>query len=172
VRRAAWVALAIALALSLQTTLAPYVVNRFAVDLVLVVVVFTALSAGPVTGLLTGTVAGLAQDALSHGVLGVSGFAKTLVGFLAGTFGLQFILAQPLPRFIVFVAATIVHAACFLGLYAMLDPEGFVVPYGALLSQALANGIVGVLAFQIVELLPGAVQNRRAGRAFKRKHYG
>ena len=41
-----------------------------AVDLVLVVVVYVALTSGPMTGMLCGTAAGLAQDALSTGVIG------------------------------------------------------------------------------------------------------
>ena len=58
----------VAVALALQTTLARLVVRgTVAVDLVLVVVVYVALTSGPATGLLTGTFAGLVQDALSSG---------------------------------------------------------------------------------------------------------
>ena len=116
--KVAWVVLATALALSLQTTLARFVIRgTVAVDLVLVVVVYTALTSGSVTGLLTGTFAGLVQDALSSGVIGIGGLAKTVVGFLAGIIGTQFIVAQPLPRMVVFFAATILHAVLFIGLY-------------------------------------------------------
>ena len=78
-----------------------------AVDLVLVVVVYVALTFGPATGLLSGTLAGLVQDALSSGIIGIGGLAKTLVGFLAGIIGTQFIVTAPLPRFVVFFAATV-----------------------------------------------------------------
>ena len=92
--KVAWIVLATAVALALQTTLARFVVRgTVAVDLVLVVVVYAALKAGPVTGLLTGTFAGLVQDALSSGVIGIGGLAKTIVGFLAGIVGTQFIVA-------------------------------------------------------------------------------
>ena len=47
----------------------------------LIVVVYVGIKSGPVTGLLAGTVAGLIQDALSSGILGIGGLAKTLVGF-------------------------------------------------------------------------------------------
>ena len=102
-----------------------------AVDLVLVVVVYVALTSGPVTGLLTGTAAGLAQDALSTGVIGIGGLAKTLVGFLVGIIGTQFIVAQPIPRFVVFLAATALHAFVFIGLYVLLDLRQFGTPYAA-----------------------------------------
>ena len=98
---------AIVVALALQTTLAGLVIRgTAALDLVLIVVVYIALKSGPVTGLLAGTVAGLIQDALSNPILGIGGLAKTIVGFLAGLLGTQFILNGPLPRFVVIVMAT------------------------------------------------------------------
>lgn len=157
--------LATVLALALQTTLTRFIVRgTVAVDLVLVVVVYAALTTGPVTGLLTGTFAGLVQDALSSGVIGIGGLAKTVVGFLAGIIGTQFIVTQPLPRFVVFFAATALHAVVFIGLYELLDLRTFGTPYGAVLGQALGNAIVGVVAFQVAELLPGAMERRRASR--------
>jgi rod shape-determining protein MreD len=154
------VILATALALALQTSLA----GTNAVDFVLVVVVYVALTYGPVTGLLTGTFAGLVQDALASGVIGIGGLAKTIVGFLAGVIGTQFIVAQPLPRFVVFFGATILHAVVFYGLYLVLNLRQFGSAYAAIAGQALSNALVGVVAFQLVELLPGAVERRRAAR--------
>jgi rod shape-determining protein MreD len=153
-------------ALVLQTTLARFITGgAVAVDLILVVVVYVALVSGPVAGLLAGAAGGLAQDALSTGVIGIGGLAKTVVGFLAGTVGSQFIVTQPLPRFVVFVTATILHAAISIGLYLILDLRQFGSPYAAVSGQALANGVVGVVAFQLGELLPGAVERRRAQKA-------
>ena len=74
---------AIAAALALQTTLASLVIRgTAALDLVLIVVVYVSLVSGPVRGLLLGTAAGLIQDALSSGIIGVGGLAKTVVGFV------------------------------------------------------------------------------------------
>jgi rod shape-determining protein MreD len=163
--KAVAVILATALALALQTTLARFVIRgTVAVDLVLVVVVYVALTAGPVTGLLTGTFAGLIQDALATGVVGIGGLAKTVVGFFAGVVGTQFIVTQPLPRFVVFFGATIVHAVIFIGLYELLDLRQFGTPYAAVAGQGAGNALVGVIAFQIAELLPGAVERRRMSK--------
>ena len=80
--------LAIALALALQTTLASLVIRgTAALDLVLIVVVYLSLISGPVTGVLLGSAAGLVQDALSSGIIGIGGLAKTVVGFVAGFLG-------------------------------------------------------------------------------------
>jgi rod shape-determining protein MreD len=156
---------AIAVALALQTTLAGVVIRgTSAVDLVLIVVVYISLNSGPVGGVVAGTVAGLLQDSLTLGVLGIGGLAKTLVGFLAGFLGSQFIITAPLPRFIVFVLATIVHAAVFMGLHSLLDLRQFSPPYTAVLSQAVVNGVLGVVLAQVVELLPGLRERRKARR--------
>jgi rod shape-determining protein MreD len=168
--KVAWIVLATAVALALQTTIARFLIRgTLAVDLVLVVVVYAALVAGPVTGLLTGTFAGLMQDALSSGVIGIGGLSKTVVGFLAGIIGTQFIVSQSLPRFIVFFGATIVHAVVFIGLYVILDNRPFGSASAAVLGQAVGNAVVGVVAFQLSELLPGAVERRRAARGRVRR---
>lgn len=162
--RTAGIVLAVAVALALQTTLARYLRGSVALDLVLVVVVYVALTSGPVSGLLTGTFAGLVQDTMATGVIGIGGLAKTLVGFLAGIIGTQFIVAQPLPRFVVFFGATLLHGLVFIGLYVLLNLRHFESPYAAVAGQAAANAVVGVVAFQLVELLPGAVERRRAAK--------
>ena len=171
--KAAGIILAIALALALQTTLARFLVRGVVgVDLVLVVVVYVALTTGSVTGLLTGAVAGLMQDVVTRvpsSIIGIGGLAKTIVGFLAGIVGTQFIVAQPLPRFVVFFAATILHALVFMGLYVLLDLRHFGIPVAAVSGQALGNAVVGVVAFQVVELLPGAMERRRAQRTRLRR---
>ena len=117
--RAARVALAIAIALALQTTLAHTLTGATTtVDLMLVAVVYVALTGGSVAGLAAGAIGGLVQDALSttgasvvavgsgvvaaKSIIGIGGLAKTVVGFVAGIVGTQFIVVRPLPRFLVF----------------------------------------------------------------------
>ena len=167
--RAGGILLAVALALALQTTLARLVVGgTAAIDLVLVVVVYVALTTGPVTGMLAGSAAGLVQDALSSGVVGIGGLAKSIVGFAAGMIGQQFIVTAALPRFVMFMAATLVHAVVFMGLYILLGLRTFPSPYAAVLSQAVGNAAVGMIAFTIVEALPGAIERRKLSRRVKR----
>lgn len=167
--RAVWVLLAIALALALQTTLARFVVGgTAAIDLVLVAVVYVALTTGPVSGMLAGTLAGLIQDSLSSGVIGIGGLAKSLVGFLVGAFGQQFIVTAAVPRLVMFVAATALHAAVFMGLYVALGLRTFPSPWTAIVSQALGNALVGLIAFAIIEAMPGAMERRRLRRPGRR----
>jgi rod shape-determining protein MreD len=161
---------AIVIAIAVQTTLAGYIFrgSSTAIDLVLIVVVYVAIKSGPVTGLLAGTVAGLIQDALSSGILGIGGLAKTIVGFLSGVLGTQFIVTAPLPRFLLLLVATALHAAIFMGLYTLLNLRQFPAPYPTIAGQAVGNAFVGVVAFQLIEWFPGFVDRRRAGRFLKR----
>ena len=161
---------AILIAIAVQTTLAGYIFrgSSTTIDLVLIVVVYVAIKSGSVTGLMAGTIAGLIQDALSSGILGIGGLAKTMVGFMSGVLGTQFIVTAPLPRFLLLVVATALQAGIFIGLYTALNLRQFPATYGSIAGQAFGNAFVGVVAFQVFEWFPGFVDRRRAGRFLKR----
>ena len=160
---------AILIALGLQTTLSSQgFANGTSIDLVLIVVVYVAIKSGPSTGVLAGTVAGLIQDSLTSGILGIGGLAKTLVGFLCGVLGSQFIVTAPLPRFLLLLLATALHAAVFMGLYTLLNLRQFPAPYSSIVAQAFGNAFVGVIIFQMIEWFPGFVDRRRTRRFLKR----
>ncbi len=164
-RRVAWALAIIALATAFQTTLAPFVVRgTVAIDVVLVAVVCLALTTGPVTGLLAGSVAGLIQDALSSGVLGMEGLAKSIVGCLAGAFGQQFIVTGTVPRLVVFACATALHSVVLHGMYTVLRLRTFESPWAGVASQALGNMVFGIVAFAVMEVVPGVIERRRLSR--------
>lgn len=175
----AGIALFIAMALALQTTLGRYLTpGARLVDLVFVAVVYIALTGGPVTGLVAGAIAGLAQDSLSatgvsviaigagvataRSIIGIGGLSKTVVGFVTGILGSQFIVVWPLPRALVFFTATVGHAMLFRGLYAVLDPGSVGKPYGTIFAQAGINAVTGVLLFQLSDSFQGFVDSRRS----------
>ena len=125
--KALTVFVALVAALALQSTVAGFRIGgTTAVNLVLVVVVYAGLVLGPTGGLAAGTAGGLVQDALAGGIIGVGGFAKTIVGFLVGFLGAQFIVSQAFPRFVMFLGATVVHEACYPG--AVVARRGAAVP--------------------------------------------
>ncbi len=164
---------ALAIALVLQATLAGMsMAAGTRVNLVLVAVVYAALAFGPVTGMLAGTAGGLAQDAIAQGIVGVGGLSKTIVGFLVGVLGAQFIVTTTIPRLVMFVAASFVHEICYQALYALVETRGFRMQFTAALIQALVNGLVGITAFFLVENGPDVIQRRRNYRtASSRRRY-
>ena len=176
--RSVVIALVIAIALAAQTTLTRYLPpGAHFMDLVFVAVIYISLTEGPVAGLVSGALAGIAQDALAstgmsmiavgagvataRSIIGIGGLAKSFVGFVTGILGSQFIVSRPLPRALVFFTATVAHAIIFLGIYQVLDPGYGTTSNGTILSQAGANALVGVLVFQLAEALPGTVDRHR-----------
>lgn len=123
-------------------------------DLVLLVVVATALSGGPTVGLLTGFAAGLAVDLVppaDHEV-GRWAFVLTVVGYLAG-------LAQAETRRSAFVPLAVVAAAAagsvllYAGLGALLDdPDVTWSAVSGLLPTAVVYDVV-LSAFAVPAVL-------------------
>jgi rod shape-determining protein MreD len=162
--KASHIWIAVVVALLAQTTIVSALAGDGApVDLVLVVVVFAALSRGPVIGLWTGTFAGLIQDALSGGIIGVSGLTKTVVGVLVGIAGAQFIVGTIWHRLVILLAASVVHAFCCIGIFALISPGKPVATLGMVGVQALVNALVGILAEAGVRA-PGSLERIRQGR--------
>lgn len=160
-------------ALVLQSVVGYQLVGRRSlVDLGLVTVVSGAIFLGPTVGLFAGTITGLAQDALSGGILGVAGLAKTVVGFAAGVVATQFIVSALLPRFVVFAAMTWLHGVCFLGVYAMIERAGLGSPWRALLVQSLLNASIGVVVTRLVERGPDMWRRRRYPTRMERRRFG
>ena len=73
-----------------------------------------------------------------------------------------------LPRFTVFVMGSLLQMGCSIGLYTLIDPRGIGMAPATVAGQALLNGVVGVLAFYVVERTPQALERRRMRRAHVR----
>ena len=116
-------------------------------DLFMILVVYYALTGPQPAAMIMGTGAGLMQDALLRVVLGMNGFKKTLIGYLVGSIGSLFMLSQPIPRFALLFAATILDPLAELGLSVVIG-QSFVFPQTLdLLQRGLGNGAVGLLIF-------------------------
>lgn len=165
---------ALILSLLIQTTLAgmSYQAGTL-VNVVLIAVVYVSLALGPVAGLLSGAAGGLVQDTISGGIVGLGGLSKTLVGFVVGVLGAQFIVSQPAARFVMFVGATVLHELVFQSLFALSDGQAIRFAWRSMFTQAAINALIGVLAFQLIEGAPGMVQRRQARRStsFSRRRF-
>ena len=142
-------------------------------DLVLVVVVTVGLLHGRVAGLLTGTAAGLLQDALGGGMLGLSGLGRCVAGYIAGVAGTQFIVTQWLSRGFLFLGASLLNSAFFMGLSVLLGLRRYDNPLLEVVTQAAVNAAVGVLLFYLIEFMPTAREqwNALLERRRKRRYH-
>lgn len=99
-------------AMSLQSTVIPVLsIGGVRPDLVLVVVVSAALTAGRETGLLCGVFGGLLQDLLSVGPFGYNTLSKMLLGFLVGLYERKVNQGSLLLPLLAVAAATVGAAA-------------------------------------------------------------
>ena len=160
------ISIALVVAWLVQTTLIPVVAGTGApIDLVLVVVVFSAVTRGPIVGLWVGTIGGFVQDVLSGGIIGISGLAKSMVALLAGVAGSQFIIATAWHRMLVVLAASLVHAFFFLGIYSFISVAVPTTGIGFVMTQSVANAVVAVVAERLFRLVPGFLRRIRQGRS-------
>ena len=160
-------------ALLVQTTLSGlFIGSTVTVNLVLVAVVYLALAYGPVTGMLSGTLGGLVQDSLAGGIVGLGGLTKTLIGFVVGVLSTQFNLSSTAPRLVMFVAATFAHQYLLAGLQRITGGPLMSLQFSKLLVEALINGLIGSVAFFVVEKGPELIQGRRMRRtSFAKKRF-
>ena len=123
------------------------------IDLYTVLVLYYAVSRRRVAVMFMGTTAGLVEDLLTHTVMGMNAFKKTLVGYLMGALGSFFMLSQPLPRFGILFLATLLEALTEAGLVLVLG-QHLVFPTGAdLIRLGMGNGLAGILLYWLVPKL-------------------
>ena len=170
--RVARIGLAVLISVVAQTTYKIFIDgSTLEIDIPLVVVVSVALSSGSVIGMWTGTAAGLLQDVMSGGIVGVSGLAKSIVGFSVGVIGAQFLVTSNWEHSLIVVAATVLHFFCFLGVYAVIPSAGPQVFSSTLLLQAVSNGVIALTIFYVVEHAPSVMLHLRRRRGISPRRW-
>jgi rod shape-determining protein MreD len=166
---AACVALAVVAQTGLSTVWRPAVYA----DLTLVVVVYFALQRDAVQAVVLGTVAGLATDALSGGLLGARGFSMTLTAYLLAALVTRVMLDNPLLRIPVIAGAAAFNTVVYLLLQQFLgqppNPPGPIaetMAYGVIWTTVVGTAIAFVLDHFFNEST--RVRQRRAF-AFRRR---
>lgn len=121
-------------------------------DLPLVVTIFFAISRrNPITGLGTGCLIGLVQDALTQHPIGVNGIAKTVVGFLASSLGVKIDVEQPGSRFLLIYFFYLLHQLIYFGIMRGLANEPLIWHWGHQLLGALLDSLIGVVLFILLD---------------------
>ncbi len=123
------------------------------IDPFLVVVVYCGLVGGETHGMLAGVVAGWIQDALfGSTVTGISALTKLLIGFGVGIAATRFLMTTTSVRMLVLFAATLLDALVFERFALLFEVSASDLSLRVLLVRAVANSVLGVLAFQAFEL--------------------
>jgi rod shape-determining protein MreD len=167
---AACVALAVVIQTGLSTVWRPAVYA----DLTLVVVIYFALQRDAVQAVVLGTVAGLATDALSGGLLGGRGFSMTLTAYLLAALVTRVMLDNPLLRIPVIAGAAAFNTVVYYLLHQLLgQPPG--TPLGGTIAETFAFRIIWttvagtVIAFALDTFFNETSRLRRRHFAFRRR---
>ena len=113
------IALCVALAVGLQSSLRLLWEPLVYIDLPLIAVVYFALRRDPVQAVVIGAVAGIATDAFSSGLLGANGFAKTLTAYLIAALVTRIMIDNPLMRIPVLAGAAAFNTVVYLFLHRL-----------------------------------------------------
>ena len=82
----------------------------------------------------------------------------------AGVLGAQFIVARPFARSGAVAVATVVHRLVVVGLLAVVDRDWPGFSWAAMLMETGLNTVAGLIAFQLTDMLPGALEQTRERR--------
>ncbi|MEO8073950.1 MAG: rod shape-determining protein MreD [Acidobacteriota bacterium] len=143
------ITVALIIAILLQWTLRN-VAEPFAyIDFPLIIVVYAALQRNAIKALFYGTIAGLAVDALSGGLLGANGFSKTLIAYIVSEIVRRVYMDNLLLRIPVIAGASLLNNLVYYGMHRLLGQ----VPTGEFVTT-IAYSIIGTtIAGTIIYLI-------------------
>ena len=165
------ITIAIIIAVLLQWTLRS-VAEPFAyIDFPLIIVVYAALERNTIRALLFGTVAGIAMDALSGGLLGANGFSKTLVAYLVSELARRVYLDNLLLRIPVIAGACLLDDLIYYGTHRLLGQIPPAEPVTTIAYTVIGTTIAGTICYLLLDNVLTAdslkIRRRRKSDYFK-----
>jgi rod shape-determining protein MreD len=139
------------IAVLLQWTLRNVAEPLAYIDFPLVVVVYAAIQRNSIRAILFGTIAGLAVDALSGGLLGSNGFTKTLIAFIVSEIARRVYLDNLLLRIPVIAGASILNSVVFFSLNRLLGQTPNIEPLLVGAYSLIATTIAGTVIYYFLE---------------------
>ena len=123
-------------------------------DLILVVVIATALTLDPVTGTVVGFIAGFIHGSIIGENLGSFMISRTIIGFTAGCVTIRFFSENPLVPVVAAGGLTFAGEGLFLLLNPITD---LTTALNTMLAKALYNSLLALIAYWILR----SIQLRR-----------
>ncbi|MBB5345591.1 rod shape-determining protein MreD [Tunturibacter empetritectus] len=148
------VALLVPLGAILLQALLPRPFPRLAIlDLPLIVTIFFAVSRrNPVAGTLTGAAIGLLQDALTAQPIGVNGMAKSVIGYIAASIGIQVDVENLTTRILINFGFFLINSfLLFLINRRLLGLTNFHIYWGHEFIRAAINTFVAIPIFFLLD---------------------
>jgi rod shape-determining protein MreD len=145
---------AVLLALALEALLPVYFRSAAILELPLLVTLYFGLSwRNPSSGLFLGMAVGLVQDSLGHTPFGMYGIAKTVVGFVASSFGSRIDVEHPVSRFLLTLVFFHVHNAVLVLTSRVLLGQHEPYLETKLVIASVVNSAVAVFFYALLDKL-------------------
>jgi rod shape-determining protein MreD len=145
-----WISLFVGMLLQVSLPLKIPLARLFDFPLVLTIY-FALVRRSQIFGIVLGTGLGLLQDAFAHGLIGLFGIAKALVGYLAASTSLKFEMDRLGARYVLTGFLVCLHRLMIAGLERLLfeAPPPFLPIEVA--SAVVVNVALAVMCFQILD---------------------
>lgn len=158
------ITIALVIAVLLQWTLRNVAEPLAYVDFLLIIVVYAALQRNAIRAIIFGTVAGIAVDALSGGLLGANGFSKTLIAYAVSEIARRVYLDNLLLRIPVIAGACLLDDLVYYGMHRMLGQESSAPVVETIAYSLIGTTIAGTLAYLVMENFMAEVPKRNRKR--------
>ncbi len=117
----------------------------------LLTIYYTSARRSKVFGIVLGTALGLMQDALSHGLIGMFGIAKAVVGYLTASASVKFDMEQLGARYILTGFLVCLHALILVALRRLLfETAPPFIPLD-LASTVIVNVALALICFPLLD---------------------
>src|SRR2546429_9879472 len=119
------IAIVLLMVIALQSALRAVWPPLAYIDLALILVVCVARGREPLNALIVAAIAGLAIDALGHGLIGAGSFSKTVAAYAVYFVAQRVMLDTTLLRIPVLAGATLFDNVVYVGMNRLLAPGSF-----------------------------------------------
>jgi rod shape-determining protein MreD len=144
------ITVAVIIAIMLQWTLRNVHEVFMYIDFPLIIIVYAALQKNTIRALLFGTIAGIAVDALSSGLLGANGFSKTLIAFVVSEIARRVYLDNLLLQIPVIAGACLLDDLVYYGMHRLLGQEPNAPVLVTIAYTLLGTTIAGTIIYLIL----------------------
>lgn len=145
------ITVALIIAILLQWTLRNIAEPLAYLDLPLIIVVYAALQQNAIRAIIMGTIAGVAVDALSGGLLGANGFSKTLVAYVISEIARRVYLDNLLLRIPVIAGACLLDDLVYYGMHKLLGQNLGSALFETMAYTLIATTIAGTFTYLLLD---------------------
>lgn len=139
------IAIVLVVVIALQSALRAIWQPLAYIDLALILAVYFALRREPLNALVVAAVAGLAIDALGHGLLGAGGFSKTVAAYAVYFVAQRVMLDTTLLRIPVLAGASVIDNAVYVVMNRLLGQASSVPFVQGLSYRLIATTVAGTI---------------------------